>query len=249
MSEYGSSAEPVSVTAGSPYLDDDADIILRTSNGVDFHVHKLVLSKCSPVFADMFLLPQPQPPRRESMKEKLPVVQMAEDEHALRLLLGFCYPAFAAAVLVLSDLRIALGLAKKYQMAQVWERLKSDLLSHVSAEPERVFAIAWIFEMKDVAATAARQTLANPGLEQLFEGPSPSEFEYAPAMAVYKLLQCQHLCTAAALEVESISRLWLSKQDAGHHPVFIVSYHIEPYECKAPAAVMESGCVCPVPQR
>ncbi|TFY76282.1 hypothetical protein EWM64_g7730 [Hericium alpestre] len=58
MSQPQSSTEPV--MAGAPYLDDDADIVMRSSDGVHFHVHKNFLSKCSPIFADLFSLPQPK---------------------------------------------------------------------------------------------------------------------------------------------------------------------------------------------
>jgi len=37
----------------------DADVILRASGGKEFHAHKLVLSLASPVFRDMFSVPQP----------------------------------------------------------------------------------------------------------------------------------------------------------------------------------------------
>ncbi|TFY80110.1 hypothetical protein EWM64_g3902 [Hericium alpestre] len=185
-SVHDSDQEPV--MAGVPYLDDDADIVLRSSDGVHFHVHKLLLSKCSLVFADMFSLPQPKPSGKESTREERPVIQMAEDQHTLRLLLGFCYPAGVATVHLLKDIRVELGLTKKYQMPQTWKRLKSDLLMHVSTEPEKVFAISWSFEMKDVAVAAAKQSLHNPWFEQSLEGPAPPEFDYIPATAMYKLV-------------------------------------------------------------
>ncbi|KAI0255963.1 hypothetical protein BJV78DRAFT_1113987, partial [Lactifluus subvellereus] len=42
-----------------PFDDADADIILRSSDQVNFHVYKVILSVASPFFKDMFSLPQP----------------------------------------------------------------------------------------------------------------------------------------------------------------------------------------------
>ncbi|TFY78015.1 hypothetical protein EWM64_g5998 [Hericium alpestre] len=213
MSQSQPSTEPV--MAGSPYLDDDADIVLRSTDAVHFHVHKLLLSKCSPVFADLFSMPQPKSWGEKLTKGEHPVVQMAEDQHALRLLLGFCYPTGAASFRTLSDIRIALDLTKKYQMSGTWECLTSLLLGHVYTEPESVLAIAWIFEMKDLAVAAAKQTLEKPWLED----PTPVEFDYAPATAMHKLLQYQRSCRAAALVIVSNVHTWLGKEDVNSHPV------------------------------
>lgn len=50
--------KPVLTIASPPFDDPEADIILRSSDNVDFHVYKFLLSLVSPVFKSMFALPQ-----------------------------------------------------------------------------------------------------------------------------------------------------------------------------------------------
>ncbi|KAF9240602.1 hypothetical protein BU15DRAFT_73833 [Melanogaster broomeanus] len=50
---------PLPSTAPEPFDNIDADVILRSSDNVDFRVFKIILSLTSPVFKDMFTLPQP----------------------------------------------------------------------------------------------------------------------------------------------------------------------------------------------
>ncbi|KAH9020952.1 hypothetical protein EDB85DRAFT_442201 [Lactarius pseudohatsudake] len=65
-----------------------ADVILRSSDLVSFHVHKSTLAISSPFFTDLFSLPQP--PDGEVI-EGLPVVQVSEDAELLHSFLTVLY--------------------------------------------------------------------------------------------------------------------------------------------------------------
>jgi hypothetical protein len=67
----------------------DADLVIRSSDFVDFRVHKLVLSMASPFFKD--LLPPYQLPDTETV-DGLHVVQLSEDSELLNSLLSMLYP-------------------------------------------------------------------------------------------------------------------------------------------------------------
>lgn len=68
----------------SPTLNDpEADVILRSSDSVDFRVRKAILSEVSTFFKDMFTLPH----ANTCMLEGLDVVPMAEDQEGLYLFL------------------------------------------------------------------------------------------------------------------------------------------------------------------
>ncbi|KAN0137884.1 hypothetical protein V8E53_004368, partial [Lactarius tabidus] len=58
----------------------DANIILRSSDQANFHVHKSVLVISSPLFKDIFSLPQP--PSNE-LVDGLPVIQLSESSGLL----------------------------------------------------------------------------------------------------------------------------------------------------------------------
>ena len=52
--------EPSVRKAAFPFDEGDADATLRTSDNVEFGVHRVILSLASPIFKDMFSMPQPQ---------------------------------------------------------------------------------------------------------------------------------------------------------------------------------------------
>jgi hypothetical protein len=73
----------------------DADIILRTLGPPkrDFRVHKLVLSLASPVFKDMFSLPQPTSnDSRKSTVAEVEIVEVTDPAGALDIVLKMIYP-------------------------------------------------------------------------------------------------------------------------------------------------------------
>ena len=67
----------------------DANIIIRSSDLVDFRVHKSVLAMASPFFRDLLSLPQPFD--SESV-DGLPVIELSEDSELLNSLISLFYP-------------------------------------------------------------------------------------------------------------------------------------------------------------
>lgn len=93
-----SRVEPVDF--GSPFDDSDADLILRSSDLVDFLVYRIILAKASPVFRTMLSIPQPALSSSSTIsnahltltQHKPPVVQLSEDSQVLRFLLSSILP-------------------------------------------------------------------------------------------------------------------------------------------------------------
>jgi hypothetical protein len=67
----------------------DADLIIRSSDLVNFRVHKSVLALASPFFKDLLSLPQPS--ESESV-DGIPVVQLPECSELLNCLVSMIYP-------------------------------------------------------------------------------------------------------------------------------------------------------------
>ncbi|KAJ7739358.1 hypothetical protein B0H16DRAFT_1729451 [Mycena metata] len=68
-----------------------ADTILRSADGVDFYVHRAILSLVSPVFEMMFQLPQPDD------APAVPVIDVQELSAVLDRVLRFFYPGAVTA--------------------------------------------------------------------------------------------------------------------------------------------------------
>jgi BTB/POZ domain len=66
----------------------DANLIIRSSDLVNFRVHKPVLAIASPVLKDLFSLPQPSD---SETVDGLPVIQLSEDSELLNCLVSMLY--------------------------------------------------------------------------------------------------------------------------------------------------------------
>jgi len=142
----------------------NADVILQSSDLVDFYVHRSVLIVSSPIFRDMFSLPQPL---NGADPNALPVVHLSEDAETLDSLISMLYP-IPPEIPPSSDSVLALlAAAAKYDMDAVQPTIRLEinrrgLLSSTPVELFRVYAIAYskglIPEMED----SARLTLCHP---------------------------------------------------------------------------------------
>jgi hypothetical protein len=81
----------INLTTSPPETFDisDANLIIRSSDLVDFRVHKSVLAMASPFFKDLLSLPQPSD---GEIVDGLPVVQLPEGSELLNSLISILYP-------------------------------------------------------------------------------------------------------------------------------------------------------------
>ena len=71
-----------------------ANFVLLTSDGVPLNVHTVTLSQVSPLFREMFSLPQSTSPHTGSESKELPSAQIEENSDVMIMLLKFAYPQF-----------------------------------------------------------------------------------------------------------------------------------------------------------
>lgn len=169
-----------------------ADVILRSSDNVDFRVHKLILSEASFVFEDMFSLPPPTPTSTpSSARDDLPNVRMAESAETLNTLLGVLYPGKGPPLVDISVIGQVLAAADKYGMSGVSRQLEHVLLQRhiVEKEPMKVYALACHHGMQHAATVAARETLLHPML-----GSYMLEFSLMTGSAFYSLIEYRNTC-------------------------------------------------------
>lgn len=166
---------PVDSTyAAAPFDHAKADIILRSSDKVDFRIFKLFLSLASPFFETLFDIPQPAQASAEQIKDGLVVIPVTEDSKTLDVLLRFCYPCTLADdphLETFEHIIPVLEAAKKYALDAI-ERKVCHTLSNpkiLEVEPFRCFAIAHRGQLREEALLAARYTLTQPLLPSWFQ--------------------------------------------------------------------------------
>lgn len=195
-----SGAKDPIITATAPFDNPDGDIILRSANGVDFHVFKLILSLMSPVFKDMFTLPQ-------NCVSSVPVITVTESSTTLESLLLLCYPAATPTFDSLDNAKAAIEAAKKYDMQAVLSRAGDLAMSlFLPTHFLDLYALSCRFGWQHHAQTAATRSLEIKNL-----GRPSTEFENMhdiTALDYHRLLIYHHACGVAAQAVGN-SLSWL----------------------------------------
>ncbi|KAH9948503.1 hypothetical protein B0H21DRAFT_237785 [Amylocystis lapponica] len=149
---------PLPSVASTPFNKRNADIILRSSDLVDFLVYKVILALVSPVFEDMFEIPQP--PSSAAAQDihpesGLPIIFLTEHSATLDRLLRLCYPAENPVLSSVADVGEVLGAAQKYQMNAVAAQLSKLLLGFSEVATYATYAVACKYGLEDAARAAA----------------------------------------------------------------------------------------------
>ncbi|EPT01085.1 hypothetical protein FOMPIDRAFT_1041463 [Fomitopsis schrenkii] len=185
--------------APAPFNKASADVILRSSDLVDFRVRKGILAEASSVFEDMFGIPQPEiTPSQGDTREGLPVVKLEEDSDILQWLLRLCYPGNSPRIDDLDNLRPIIRAAIKYDIPEVLRTLKENLGSFAESMPVRVYAIALQFKFEAEAREAARAFLARP-----VESADVPELVEITGKDLHNLLKYHRACSVVAARVAS----------------------------------------------
>lgn len=186
-------------TAAEPFDDaTNTDVIIRTSDAVDFYVDKFILSKASAFFRVIFTLPQgPNAPDQGTVETGKPVVEVTEPSAVWEQLMRVCYAATAFAPPEGIDyIWPLIEAARKYQMDGVRSVVSQALLSADALENHtmRVYTLACAYELEDVARMAAKYTLRLP-LHSITYVP---EMRCATAGAYQRLLDYHRECGRVA---------------------------------------------------
>ncbi|KEP48236.1 BTB/POZ domain protein [Rhizoctonia solani 123E] len=93
------------------------DLTLRSTDGIQFSVHSILLSLASPVLSELF-----------QNGNKNQVIQFSENAEVLALMLKFVYPTSTPAVSTMSLLNDGIRVANKYQIESMKTRLREQLV-------------------------------------------------------------------------------------------------------------------------
>ncbi|KAG1881059.1 hypothetical protein F4604DRAFT_1922080 [Suillus subluteus] len=193
-----SDAEEPTTTAKAPFDNLDGDIILRsTIDHVDFHTFKVILSLMSPVFKDMFTLPQNG---LQSGASSVSVIPVAESSATLKSLLLLCYPAKTSTFDNLDNAKAVMEASKKYDMQEALNRaVDLVIVQFLPDHALELYALFCQFGLQDHAGIAATQALEIKDLgrpSHVFNGlRNITGFDY------HRLLAYHQECGVAAQEV------------------------------------------------
>ncbi|KAH9020936.1 hypothetical protein EDB85DRAFT_2152706 [Lactarius pseudohatsudake] len=142
----------------------EADVIVRSSDRADFIVHKAILASSSPVFRDMFSLPQS--PNSATVGE-LATVEISEDAELVRSLITILYPIPSEIPASYDRILALLAAAHKYDMTAVQSSIRGEVAQRQSpvldgAQAFRAYAIASSSRLIPEMNTAASLTLDYP---------------------------------------------------------------------------------------
>ncbi|KAI9442002.1 hypothetical protein BJY52DRAFT_473256 [Lactarius psammicola] len=161
--------EPTSENSNPPSLPlcldlPDANIIVRSSDKVDFRVHKSVLAVSSPFFKDLLSLPQPP---NDELVDGLPVIQLSEDAGLLNSLVSLLYPITTVVPGSYEKVFALLAACQKYDMESVQSRIRAEIKhatfpAPVAAEAFSACAIAGSLGLVPELQNAARLTKGYP---------------------------------------------------------------------------------------
>ncbi|KAJ7031892.1 hypothetical protein C8F04DRAFT_1038562 [Mycena alexandri] len=178
------------------------DVVVRSSDGVDFHAHKAILSFGSVVFKDMFAFPEPSGESANATRDGKPVVALPESSKTVEKLLILCYPRFTTTYIFrdLDGVDEAYVSAGKYQIPggqKMIEQLLEDP-GFLEKEPHRVFTIACHRGLGTVAKLAAMQTLKMP---RYVPNISVPEFKLITAYQLRQLEDFHYRCSESIGEL------------------------------------------------
>ncbi|KAL1941199.1 hypothetical protein VTO73DRAFT_7411 [Trametes versicolor] len=143
-------------TASSPFDRQNADVVLRSADAIDFRVYSQILTMASSVFEDMVVVAQPN----TGDNREPPVIPLTEDSDTLDALLRLCYPIEKPdKARSLEDIPPLLAAALKYLMPLPISVLKNEVLSSVQARPLQVWAIGCRLGLEDIARAGGEAAL------------------------------------------------------------------------------------------
>ncbi|KAG6332454.1 hypothetical protein ID866_6638 [Astraeus odoratus] len=191
--------------SSAPFDHSKADVILRSSDNVEFRVFRLFLSLASPFFETLFDLPQPSQETSDDLeiKDGLPVIPMSEDSKTLDSLLRFCYPCTLAEDPILEDFRDVINVleaAKKYGLDAIERTVCKALFTPkiLEAEPLRCFAIACRSRLAVQSKLSAKYSLREPLIPAWFK-----EIELITSTDLLILLTYHQRCGNAVQALKS----------------------------------------------
>ncbi|KAI0924390.1 hypothetical protein AcW1_006517 [Taiwanofungus camphoratus] len=177
-----------------------ADIICRSSDGVEFRLHKIILCMASCVIRELITsgvgLSRTD---RPIGPPELSVLDLPEDSSTLEILFKLCYPVDSSSVVrdgKVSMMQAVLRAAAKYRMGRVVQLMREQWTRIARKEPLQAYLTAAQLKLDDCAKEAARRMLSRD-----IDGVYVPELESSSAYDYCRLLDYHRACRAVATSI------------------------------------------------
>ncbi|KAI6041339.1 hypothetical protein EDC04DRAFT_1311750 [Pisolithus marmoratus] len=188
---------PVS-TASAPFDRVDADVILLTSDRVEFWVFKAILSLSSPVFESMFWANDSKSHSETSAR----TFEVPESSTTLEILLKLIYPTTTPTLKSYNDAKAVLEAISKYEISDLVLKRAKQLVAakYIQKHFMSIYALSCRYRWKDLALTA-RESLRVDIVDNTI--PYVKEMEEITAACYHRLLLYHRACGIAAHGADS----------------------------------------------
>ncbi|KZS90649.1 hypothetical protein SISNIDRAFT_388548, partial [Sistotremastrum niveocremeum HHB9708] len=147
---------------------EDADLIIRTSDGITFKVHKVILEIASEVFENMIYRSYNRTSRHYSPKPlqqtdgDIPLINVDENGVVMRGLLRYVYPVSRSSITDLEHFGLVLGVAVKYKVEVAVQDLVNQLKRSdwTRSHPVIVYMMAHEHGLEDIISLVYPNILA-----------------------------------------------------------------------------------------
>ncbi|KAJ7631111.1 hypothetical protein FB45DRAFT_917527 [Roridomyces roridus] len=177
-----------------------ADLILRSSDGVDFYVHKYVIVKASTDAFKDASCPVTHPSKDvNGFLQTVPIVCVKDPRDVVYrlLLLSYEAPIEGYPVDMLQGVHVIYRVAYGYNMFGICAKLRAIMHARMAAEPLRVFAIACNLALAQTVKFASLETLKDP--DQLCSGEyDAEEYAWVTGSKVLSLIRFRVRCSEVA---------------------------------------------------
>ncbi|KAF8986377.1 hypothetical protein BDQ17DRAFT_1492878 [Cyathus striatus] len=168
----------------------DGDVIIRSSNGLDFRAYKVVLQLASKKFlsnieAEGCL-------QSHESEAAVPIYCLSEHSNIISKILEICDPSVSATEISIGDADLIHGVlrvAMQYEIPKVASLVKSWWANFAKEDPFRSYFTAVRYGWEDLARQSARATVYS-FIEDLYT----PEMEHVSARSYYNLMKYHHKC-------------------------------------------------------
>lgn len=204
----GSRTSSLFQRAPPPFDAPDADIIIRSSDNIDFRVHGVILKLWSPWWSDVL---------GSVNSTNVPIISVDEDAQTTCHLLRYVYPQQDTKLPTLEVALNVLQAARKYTIVAALKDAKKAVAEYAHASPLATYDAAERLQMAGEMRVAATASLTHGPLEDI-DDPVLESMRASP----YRHLLLYHRRCAKAATAPLDNLLWMSDIAAkqGWHPVW-----------------------------